>query len=241
MKVLFADEKKNWHMLVDMVLEKRNIDVEHAYTVNEAVNKISAGNLDFAILDVSLRDGTAYDVLKQVKPKVPVIVIGHLKEGFDETRINSLGAIALKKPFTVEELLKVLKQQEVLSVPSLTLEPSEEASLSLDLQPVQEVSPQELSLEIQPIQPELTLQPQEIQPEPIELQPPPETLQSQELQPQPVSGAASRKVSDVSVNKDEVKAKLEEVIREVVWEVVPELAEKVIREEIEKLIKSRLA
>ena len=63
MKVLFADEKKNWHMLVDMVLEKRNIDVEHAYTVNEAVNKISAGNLDFAILDVSLRDGTAYDVL----------------------------------------------------------------------------------------------------------------------------------------------------------------------------------
>jgi len=331
MKVLFADDKKNWHMLIDMVLGRRNLDVEHSYTVSETVSKVSSENPDVLVLDVSLQDGTAYDVIPQIQGKVPIVVVGYVKEGFDEARLSSLGVIPLKKPFTVDDLLTAMEKAksqpqqaiattEPLTSPAIaaeqvTIEPAETmAPQPLEIQPVEpqpQVQPQPLELqpvEIEPssqqsvpaiepvsqeppvieptvepsmpqeisqpepqaisepqqieppssfeIQPQQDLQPQlepqpelqptqqqpknQFQPQPLpEPEPQPEREAQVDLQPQEKTSTTPALTS--SVSEDDVRAKLEEVIREIVWEVVPEIAEKVIREEIEKLIKSRLA
>lgn len=232
MKILFADDKKNWHILFENVLKERNIKVLHAYTPKDVVEKISQERPNVVILDMTLRDGSALDVLPSiVKERLPVIVIGYKSEGLDEEKLKSYGASrVLQKPFTVNELLSVLEE-----LGERTVEHEEEEKLEI-------VLPEEAT--ISPSEPE-ELEIIELEPEEIEVQP--EQL-SQVQEEQPVKEetlSTSTVATSTEISKEELKEllkpEIENIIREIVWEVVPEIAEKVIREEIERLIKSRLA
>ncbi|GAB6076529.1 response regulator [Desulfurobacterium crinifex] len=233
MKILFADDKKNWHILFENVLKERNIKVLHAYTPKDAVEKISQERPNVVILDMTLRDGSALDVLPSiVKERLPVIVIGYKGEGLDEEKLKSYGASrVLQKPFTVNELLSVLEE-----LGERTVEHEEEEKLEIVLPEEATISPSEPEeLEIIELEPEEEI---EVQPEQL----------SQVQEEQPVKEeilSTSTVATSTEISKEELKEllkpEIENIIREIVWEVVPEIAEKVIREEIERLIKSRLA
>jgi len=254
MKVLIAEDKETWHRLLEIVLSLRGIDVVHAYTPREAINKAVSEKPDVAIVDVTLSGGTAYDVIKDITELgVPVIVIGHRVEGLEPERAGSLGAYAvLEKPFTVEELLEVLRKLK-REKPSLSLE--EKTSLVIPSSgEVREVVPGQeeegievISLEESPVETieleepygELALEEESlpVEEEKVEEEVRPETgSELVEKVTKPVSEEVS-KSAGVSLPPE----KVEEIIREVAWEVIPEIAEKVIREEVEKLIRSRLA
>ncbi|RUM41323.1 MAG: hypothetical protein DSY34_03975 [Desulfurobacterium sp.] len=235
MKILYADDKKNWHILFENVLKERNIKVLHAYTPEDVVEKISQERPNVVILDMTLRDGSALDVLPGiVKEGIPVIVIGYKSEGLDEEKLKSYGASrVLQKPFTVNELLSVLEE-----LGERTVEHEEEEKLEIVLPEEATISPSEPEeLEI------IELEPGEIEVQPEQLS------QVQEEQPvKPVKEETlptSTVATSTEISKEELKEllkpEIENIIREIVWEVVPEIAEKVIREEIERLIKSRLA
>jgi DNA-binding response OmpR family regulator len=228
MKILYADDKKNWHILFENVLKERGIRVLHAYTSKDVVKKISQEELDIVILDMTLRDGSALNVLPNIaKKRLPILVIGYKNEGLDEEKLKSYGASGvLQKPFTVDELLSVLEElRERASEEKLEIVLPEEATSE--------------SEELEIIEPEL--EEAEMQPEEL-LQ-----LQEKEQPVEPVQGKvlSTSIAASTEINKEELKEilkpEIENIIREIVWEVVPEIAEKVIREEIEKLVKSRLA
>jgi len=233
MKILYADDKKNWHILFENVLKERNIKVLHAYTPEDVVEKISQERPNVVILDMTLRDGSALDVLPGiVKEGIPVIVIGYKSEGLDEEKLKSYGASrVLQKPFTVNELLSVLEE-----LGERTVEHEEEEKLEIVLPEEATISPSEPEeLEIIELEPEEEI---EVQPEQL----------SQVQEEQPVKEetlSTSTVATSTEISKEELKEllkpEIENIIREIVWEVVPEIAEKVIREEIERLIKSRLA
>lgn len=256
MKVLIAEDKETWHKLLEIVLSLRGIDVVHAYTPKEAINKTVSEKPDVAVVDVTLSTGTAYDVIKDITELgVPVIVIGHRAEGFDPEKAKSLGAYAvLEKPFTVEDLLSVLRKLKK-EKPSLELEektslvvpaagevkelvPEEKEEIevvSLEESPVETIEIEEPYEEITPAAVEEPLALEEVKEE-EEVKPLPQEKEVAEEVVKPVAEEIS-KVPEVSLPPE----KVEEIVREIAWEVIPEIAEKVIREEVEKLIKSRLA
>ena len=229
MKILYADDKKNWHILFENVLKERGIKVLHAYTSKDVIEKISQERPDVVILDMTLRGSSALDVLPDIaKKRLPVLVIGYKKEGLDEEKLKSYGASrVLQKPFTVNELMDVLEEL-TLERKEKVLEHEEEEKLEIVLPEEATVSPSE--------QEELEIL--EIEPKEMEVQP--EQL-SQVQEGQPVKPAATSTEISKEELKEILRPEIESLIREIVWEVVPEIAEKVIREEIEKLVKSRLA
>lgn len=58
-------------------LKKQRVEIDIARTVNEASNLWSDGKYDLLILDVSLPDGSGFDVCKKVRQvsKVPIIFL----------------------------------------------------------------------------------------------------------------------------------------------------------------------
>jgi len=244
MKVLFADDKETWHRLFEIVLSLRGIDVSHAYTPKETINKAVSEKPDVVIADVTLSSGSAYDVIKDITNLgIPVIVIGYRAEGFDPEKAKSLGAYAvLEKPFTVEELVFLLrelkkekpffefKREEALVIPAggevqeLVPEEKEEEVIDLEESPIETIELEEPYEEEVPMiekkEVESTAEPKEF---------------IEEVS-KPVAEGISKK-SELNLPAE----KVEEIVKEIAWEVIPEIAEKVIREEVEKLIKSRLA
>ncbi len=200
MKVLFADDKMTWHILIEKVLKPRGYEIVHARSVKDVISKVEEKKPDVAILDVSLSGGSAYDVIRDVvSAGVPVVLIGLKSEGFDEGKAKSLGvSVALKKPFTVDELVKALNEA-LLSKPTLSAEApkvQEEEKTPVELEPepaaIAEAEPAPITLEeeetalpeeisLQPEAEVTEIQPTELQPTetlPTETLPPAETLQA---------------------------------------------------------------
>ena len=262
MKLLYVDDKKTWHKLFEIVLSLRGVDVLHAYTLKEALNVAASEKPDLALIDVSISGASAYDLIPEIlRLGVPVVVIGHRAEGFDREKALSLGAYeALEKPFTVEELLEIIRKAKKeapkpeekleLTVPSsegefelvgLESEPQETEVVPIETQEegVPAVSVEEFQESVPVIPVELE------EPEKEEISPEKTVEEAEEkVFEKPVSEEVkeevrrrAEEVSGVTVPED----KVEQIVREVAWEVIPEIAERVIREEIEKLIRSRLA
>lgn len=191
MKILYAGNKKNWHLLIEKVLTARSVEVVHAYSLKETLNKISQDNPDVVILDMTLQNGTAFDALPRiVKLGAPVLVIGYEKEGFNGEKLKALGATdVLRKPFTVEELLSVLRSfkkmlPELKKKKELEIVLPDEAAKESETVPKgkKEVTPPKTEeLEITPLS---TQEPIELEPEEVEIQPKKESIP--EVQPLPV-------------------------------------------------------
>ncbi len=264
MKLLYVDDKKTWHKLIEIVLSLRGVNVLHAYTPKEALNIAAAEKPDLALIDVSISGGSAYDLIPEILRRgVPVVVIGHKAEGFDREKALSLGAYeALEKPFTVEELLDLLrKARKEASKPEEKLElvlPSESEefeTVSLGLEPeesVAEISEEEVPVipvekelrESIPVIPVEVEESGEREKSPVTVE---ETVEEKKEKGESEKEIVKRAEEEVKQKVEKVSGvtvpeeKVEEIIREIAWEVIPEIAEKVIREEVEKLIRSRLA
>jgi DNA-binding response OmpR family regulator len=243
MKVLFADDKNTWHILIDKVLKPREIEVVHSKSLKETLNKVFSDDPDVVLIDVSLENGKAYNIIPEIlKNGFPVVLIGLKSEGLDEGKARELGVeFVMRKPFTIDDLIKTLNEAKLKKKPSerkvKTILPS---GKTIEELPVVEEIPSEPAPEK-----ELEIQPIEIEPtpstskeaEPIEIESVPSTAEEKEE-------SLEAKIPMEKVNaevKKILKEEVEKVVREIAWEIIPEIAEKVIREEIEKLIKSRSA
>ncbi|WP_163327569.1 response regulator [Desulfurobacterium thermolithotrophum] len=253
MKILYADDKKTWHILLEKVLKERGVTVIHAYTLKEVLNKTSQEKPDVIILDMTLQNGTALDILSDaVKFGIPVLVIGYEQDGLDEEKLKSSGATeVLKKPFTVEELLSVLskikkklpefrKEEELeIILPWEIIKASKLPLIEKEEEEIQIIPTDEME-----VVPSVSEEIIELENEEDKIS---EHVQSKISKEEPFKEEVSVSKSPDTMNVDSEKLKeilrpeIEKAIREIIWEVVPELAEKIIREEIEKLVRSRLA
>ena len=111
-KILIIDDERELAGVVADILKNEGYsNVESAFSLKEANEKIKKSQAHLILLDVMLGDGNGFDFYERLKnegifPKLPVIFLSARDE--DESRLHGLGLGAddyITKPFLPKELL----------------------------------------------------------------------------------------------------------------------------------------
>ena len=111
-KILIIDDERELAGVVADILKNEGYsNVEEAFSLKEANEKIKKCQVHLILLDVMLGDGNGFDFYERLKnegifPKLPVIFLSARDE--DESRLHGLGLGAddyITKPFLPKELL----------------------------------------------------------------------------------------------------------------------------------------
>lgn len=93
-------------------LESEGYTVTHCATVTQALETVSAGRFDLCLLDLTLPDGSGYDVCKAIKAKddTPVIFLTAFDDEVNVVMGLELGADDyIVKPFSPREVVARIK------------------------------------------------------------------------------------------------------------------------------------
>ncbi|MBR0087735.1 MAG: response regulator transcription factor [Lachnospiraceae bacterium] len=113
MKILFAEDDPDIRRAVAALLQKNNYTVETADNGVDALELLTEGDFDAAVLDIMMPGKNGLDVVREARKKgvrIPVMMLTAMDEIDD--RINGLDAGAddyLPKPFAGGELLARLR------------------------------------------------------------------------------------------------------------------------------------
>ena len=109
MNILVLDDEKEIADLVEVYLKNENYNVFKFYDSKEALKCIENQKLDFAILDVMIKDVDGFEICKMIRDKglnFPVIMLTAKIEDKDKIQGLTLGADDyIVKPFEIDELL----------------------------------------------------------------------------------------------------------------------------------------
>ena len=77
MKIFLLEDDASIAMGLEYSLQKEGYETEHASTVSQALEMINKDAFDLYLLDLTLPDGSGYDVCKAIKEKgdLPVIFL----------------------------------------------------------------------------------------------------------------------------------------------------------------------
>ena len=113
MNILVLDDEKEIADLVEVYLKNENYNVFKFYDSNEAIKCIENQKLDFAILDVMIKDVDGFEICKMIRDKglnFPVIMLTAKIEDKDKIQGLTLGADDyITKPFNPLELIARVK------------------------------------------------------------------------------------------------------------------------------------
>jgi len=109
--LIIDDERELAGVVADILKNEGYSNVESAFSLKEANEKIKKSQAHLILLDVMLGDGNGFDFYERLKnegifPKLPVIFLSARDE--DESRLHGLGLGAddyITKPFLPKELL----------------------------------------------------------------------------------------------------------------------------------------
>ncbi|HEX6889321.1 MAG TPA: response regulator [Chryseolinea sp.] len=105
-KVLVVDDEVEICLLVTQYLKKLGYDTSFCLSIAEAAEKIEAVSYDLLFVDLNLRDGSGYDLIKALhksQRSTKVIVIS----AYDSERQKALqrgASFFLAKPFTKKSI-----------------------------------------------------------------------------------------------------------------------------------------
>jgi len=113
MKILVVDDEQLVRWFLDRALKKSGYEVITASNISEASEKLKREKIDILFMDLRMPDGNGRELLEVIansalKPKVVVcsaFISSELEEEF-----KNKGICTLKKPFTLDELNKVVQQ-----------------------------------------------------------------------------------------------------------------------------------
>lgn len=113
MNILVLDDEKEIADLVEVYLKNENYNVFKFYDSKEAIECINNQNLDFAILDVMIKDVSGLEICKMIRDKglnFPIILLTAKIENKDKIQGLTLGADDyITKPFDSLELIARVK------------------------------------------------------------------------------------------------------------------------------------
>jgi DNA-binding response OmpR family regulator len=112
MKILFVEDDKVISAGLCYSLMQEGYSVTHCLNVETAKTMISENSFDLAILDLSLPDGSGYDICKMIKAKedIPVIFLTAIDDEVNVVMGLDMGADDyITKPFRIRELLSRIK------------------------------------------------------------------------------------------------------------------------------------
>ena len=113
MKILVVDDEQLVRWFLDRALKKSGHEVITAPNISEAYDKLNKEKVDILFVDLRMPDGNGKELIDKtanlaLKPKVVVcsaFITSELEEEF-----KNKGICTLKKPFTLDELNKVVQQ-----------------------------------------------------------------------------------------------------------------------------------
>ncbi len=109
MNILVLDDEKEIADLVEVYLKNENYNVFKFYDSKEALKCIENQKLDFAILDVMIKDVDGFEICKKIRDKglnFPVIMLTAKIEDKDKIQGLTLGADDyITKPFGMMEFI----------------------------------------------------------------------------------------------------------------------------------------
>jgi DNA-binding NtrC family response regulator len=112
-RVLIVDDEKGMRDFLSIMLKKEGYSVSTAESESKASDRISRGEFDLVISDISMPGRSGLDLLRQAKetsPDTPVIMITAYASTESAVEALKLGAADyVIKPFDVEELKIVVK------------------------------------------------------------------------------------------------------------------------------------
>jgi DNA-binding response OmpR family regulator len=113
MKILLVDDEKKFVIMLAKRLALRGIDVDYAFTGDEALTKVGNNIYDVAILDVKMPGIGGIQLERKLKALVPgmksIFLTGHGSEA-DFTAGSAEVAYYLAKPLKIEKLIEILHE-----------------------------------------------------------------------------------------------------------------------------------
>ncbi|MDE7321199.1 MAG: response regulator transcription factor [Lachnospiraceae bacterium] len=136
-KILLLEDDISLIDGLEYALQKNGFDVETVHTVGEAMKRLKlSGSYDLLLLDVTLPDGTGFDVCARIRAdgsQIPIIFLTAADEEVNVIRgLDSGGDDYITKPFKIGELCSriraLLRRTEYAAQPFIS-----SGHLSIDL------------------------------------------------------------------------------------------------------------
>lgn len=110
-KILIAEDNELNMKLIYDVLVSQNYEVEKAFDGEEALAKIKANNYDLLILDIQMPKKSGYDVLKEIKKDIKVLIVSACAMEKDISLAKNIGCLDyLTKPVKIFDLINRVKK-----------------------------------------------------------------------------------------------------------------------------------
>lgn len=113
-KLLVVDDERIVHDSVRRILEEEGYEVDGAFRVDEALNKLNAGSFDLVLTDLMMPDDSGLKAVEAVArdhPDTGVVMFTGYATVESAVESMKLGALDyLPKPFTPEELMEVIQR-----------------------------------------------------------------------------------------------------------------------------------
>jgi two-component system, OmpR family, response regulator len=112
-KIFIVDDEGDMCLLLNIMLQEKEIKLDHAKTIADAQEYLSREKPSVVILDNKLPDGMGEDFVSYIKsnyPEIKVVMISGYKASAKNTALENGADIFLEKPFTREKLYSSIKQ-----------------------------------------------------------------------------------------------------------------------------------
>ena len=122
MRVLLAEDEKSMSRALTVILTRNNYSVDAVYNGQDALDYITGGDYDLAILDVMMPGLDGFEVLRRIRAKgiqIPVMMLTAKSQVDDKVEGLDLGANDyLTKHFDGKELLARLRAMTRKNTPA---------------------------------------------------------------------------------------------------------------------------
>lgn len=112
MRILLVEDDQTIAMGLSYSLEQEGFEVDHACNLADAINRIHQKKYDFYLLDLTLPDGSGYEICQRVKKEqeVPVIFLTACDDEVNVVMGLDMGADDyITKPFRIRELISRIR------------------------------------------------------------------------------------------------------------------------------------
>ena len=113
-RILCVDDSEDDCVLFSLILTEEGYEVESAQSFTDAAQLIETSVFDLCSFDISLQDGTGFELLEKVRaiaPSMPIIICSGDARGSTQEQVMAAGAQAFfTKPIDYDLLVKTIAQ-----------------------------------------------------------------------------------------------------------------------------------
>ena len=113
MKILVVDDEQLVRWFLDRALKKNGHEVITASNISEAHEKLNREKVDILFVDLRMPGGNGRELIEKIaslNPNPKVVVCSAFITSEQEEEFRNKGICILKKPFTLDELNRVVQQ-----------------------------------------------------------------------------------------------------------------------------------